>query len=67
MGNTWKNMVVWCFLLSLVPLQELTRATITEAHQAKHASPRDSGLVLYGLFRVTPLGSCSFREVTELS
>lgn len=44
MGNTWKNMVVWCFLLSLVPLQELTRATVTEAHQAKHASPRDSWL-----------------------
>lgn len=76
MGNTWKNMVLWCFLLSL---QYLSRSWLgprsPRPTMLRMPPPGTAGwaqflmiwLVVYGIFRVTPWGSCSFREVTELS
>lgn len=76
MGNTWKNMVLWCFLLSLQyfsrswlgsPSLRPTMLRMPPQGQLTGAQFLMIWLVIYGIFRVTPLGSCSFREVTELS
>lgn len=78
MGNTWKNMALWCFLLPLRSLsRELTlKLTLPEACSAKDTPLRTTlahsgdgqipdDLVSCGTFTIAPSGCSSLSEVAE--